>query len=41
MDYLLAGWDHAEIRTWLNLTEAQLGIALEYIASHRWLHQAG
>ncbi|HKV84189.1 MAG TPA: DUF433 domain-containing protein [Ktedonobacterales bacterium] len=34
MDYLVAGWDHVEIREWLNLSEEQLRVALEYIAAH-------
>ncbi len=33
--HLVAGWDHKEIRTGLNLTEAQLRVALDYIAAHR------
>jgi uncharacterized protein (DUF433 family) len=35
MDYFNAGWAQAEIREWLNLTEEQLGAALEYIDAHR------
>lgn len=35
MDYLHAGWPHDEIRDWLNLTDEQLRVALDYIASHR------
>jgi uncharacterized protein (DUF433 family) len=35
MDYLHAGWAHDDIREWLGLTDEQLRIASEYIATHR------
>jgi len=35
LDYLHDDWPHDEIRKWLNLTEAQLQVALDYIEAHR------
>jgi uncharacterized protein (DUF433 family) len=35
LDYLHAGWSHADIRDWLNLTDVQLQVALEYLAAHQ------
>lgn len=35
LDYLHAGWTHADIRDWLNLTDDQLRGALDYIAAHQ------
>lgn len=35
MDHLRENWAKQDIRDWLNLTEAQLRLALEYIAAHR------
>jgi uncharacterized protein (DUF433 family) len=35
MDYLREDWAEQDIRTWLNLTEEQLRVALDYIAAHR------
>ncbi len=35
LDYLHDDWPHDEIRKWLNLTEAQLQAALDYIEAHR------
>jgi uncharacterized protein (DUF433 family) len=35
MDHLAAGWTPKLIANWLPLTEAQLNVALAYIAAHR------
>lgn len=35
LDYLHDNWPRDEIRKWLNLTEAQLQAALDYIEAHR------
>src|SRR5579872_2660710 len=35
LDYLHAGWPHDEIRAWLDLTDEQLKVALDYIAEHQ------
>ncbi|WIG58572.1 MAG: hypothetical protein OJF49_001318 [Ktedonobacterales bacterium] len=35
MDYLRAGWTADDIRAWLDLTDEQLRVALDYIAAHR------
>lgn len=35
MDYLHAGWSHEDIRQWLNLSDEQLRVALDYIAAHQ------
>jgi len=35
MDYLREDLAEQDIRTWLNLTEEQLRVALDYIAAHR------
>lgn len=35
LDYLHDGWPPHLIRDWLNLTDEQLRVALDYIAAHR------
>jgi uncharacterized protein (DUF433 family) len=35
LDYLHVAWPHDEIRAWLNLTDEQLRVALDYLAAHR------
>jgi uncharacterized protein (DUF433 family) len=35
MDYLNAGWAAKLVQGWLRLTDAQMDVALSYIATHR------
>jgi uncharacterized protein (DUF433 family) len=35
MDYLRAGWTRDNLREWLNLSDEQVSVALDYIAAHQ------